>query len=154
VLRIGLLADTHGLLRDQVLDVFAGVDHVVHAGDVGDGALLRTLAEIAPITAVWGNVDDAALRDVLPEIGRVELGGARLIVAHHLDTALAAAAAERGRRLVVFGHSHRPSVDRRDGMLLVNPGSAGRRRFRLPVTVAIATVGRRALAAEIVELVA
>jgi putative phosphoesterase len=151
VLRVGLVADTHGLLRDQVLEALAGVDHVVHAGDIGDPSVLQALARIAPVTAVWGNVDGPALRAALPELARVELGGVRVTVAHHVEAAVSTAAVDRGRRLVVFGHSHRPSVARRDGMLLVNPGSAGRRRFRLPVTVALATVERRRLDAEIVE---
>ena len=152
VLTVGLLADTHGLLREQVLEVFAGVDHIVHAGDIGCTVILDALGALAPATAVWGNVDGPELRAAVPEHAVVELAGVAVIVSHHREAALGAAAASKSRRLVVFGHSHVPSTERRDDMLLVNPGSAGRRRFRLPVSVALARVGHRTLDAEIVEL--
>jgi len=152
VLTVGLVADTHGLLREQVLAVFAHVDHVVHAGDVGDAAVLDALRTIASVTAVRGNAEKEGLRESLPEVARIELGGVPVIVAHHRQVAVAAAAELSGRRLVVFGHSHQPVVEESEGALLVNPGSAGPRRFRLPVAVAVARIGPRVLDAEILEL--
>jgi putative phosphoesterase len=150
-MRVGVISDTHGLLREEALAALAGVDRVVHAGDVGRLGLLEELGRVAPVTAVWGNVDGPELRSVLPEVARVELAGATVVVAHHAETALRAAS--QAAALVVFGHSHKASVERRDQLVLLNPGSAGPRRFRLPVSLALVTLATGGIEAEIVELV-
>jgi putative phosphoesterase len=136
---VGLISDTHGLLRPEVAEAFAGVEHILHAGDVGSQEVLDGLAQVAPVTAVRGNVDTGL---GLPDVAQLELAGVRVLVVHgdRLDsrTPESVAAAHPGAGLVVFGHSHRPVVGRVGDVLAVNPGSAGRRRFRDPVSVALA----------------
>lgn len=148
MIRVGLIADTHGLLRPQALVALGGCDAILHAGDVGEGDILEALGEIAPTLAVAGNCDDLpALPSEL-----VHLAGPVRILLHHGHRSVDEAAHAPG--IVVTGHTHVPLV-RRDpgGPLRVNPGSAGPRRFRLPVTVALLRVGGAAGAeAEIVEL--
>lgn len=138
-----------------MLDAFAGVDHILHAGDVGSDAVLTGLEALAPVSAVRGNVD-AGLQRRLPDTTELELGGARVAVIHgnQLSRRSAAVAAARfpGADMVVFGHSHVPSVDRVEKTLAVNPGSAGRPRFGSPVTVALARVEDGRIDAQIVEL--
>ena len=138
-----------------MLEAFAGVDHIVHAGDVGADDVLTGLEALAQVTAVRGNVD-GGLRRRLPETAELELGGARTAVIHgdQLSRRTSAVAAARfpDADLVVFGHSHVPSVERVGATLAVNPGSAGRRRFGSTVTVALAVVERRRVEARIVEL--
>lgn len=155
-MRIGLISDTHGLLRPQVFDAFAGVERILHAGDVGDPGILVELAAIAPVTAVSGNVDGWEVRERVPEVARLELAGVSVVVLHGhrlpAATAVEAAAAHVGAGLVVFGHSHRPGIERVGGTLAVNPGSAGPRRFRDPVTVALAEVAEGAATARLVQL--
>lgn len=155
-MRLGLISDTHGLLRAEVFDVFAGVDHILHAGDVGPAELLDELAAIAPVTAVWGNTDGWDVRNRVPEIAAVELAGAAVVVLHGMQlgapTAEKAAAAYPDAALVVFGHSHRPEIRRARGTLAVNPGSAGRPRFRDPVTCALAEIDGGQVTARLVEL--
>jgi putative phosphoesterase len=135
MLRVGLISDTHGLLRPEATAFLAGSDHIVHAGDVGDPSILDALAAIAPVTAIRGNVDTDAWADVLRETALIRFGEIAVYVLHDLkalDVDLRAA----GIRVVVSGHSHKPLVAERDGVLYVNPGSAGPRRFRLPITAA------------------
>lgn len=133
-LRVGLISDTHGVLRPEAVAALVGCDHILHAGDIGDPGILRALAELAPLTAVRGNNDRGAWAEVLPDTAQLSVGGVAIHVLHDLaELALVPAAA--GIRVVVSGHSHRPSVIERDGVLYVNPGSAGRRRFKLPVAV-------------------
>jgi uncharacterized protein len=134
-LRVGLISDTHGLLRGEALVWLAGSDHIVHAGDVGDPAILDALAAIAPVTAIRGNVDTDAWAARLPETTRVTIGGVTIYVLHDL-AALDLKPHAHSIRVVVYGHSHKPLVTERDGVLFVNPGSAGPRRFRLPITAA------------------
>jgi uncharacterized protein len=154
-LNVGLVADTHGLLRPEVLDAFAGVEHILHAGDVGSDAVLLGLEAIAPVTAVAGNVD-GGVRRRLPDTAELELAGLHVAVihGHKLATPRPAAAAARfpDADLVVFGHSHVPAVERVEGVLVVNPGSAGRRRFANPVTVALALADNGRVDARIVPL--
>jgi len=131
-LRIGLISDTHGLLRPEALAFLAGADHIVHGGDIGGPEILERLAGLAPLTVVRGNNDTAAWAKTIPETARLDLGGIALYVIHDLkglDTDARAA----GVRVVVSGHSHKPACSERGGVLYVNPGSAGRRRFSLPV---------------------
>ena len=130
-MRIAVISDTHGLLRPEAVAAFKGVDHILHAGDVGDAAILTALAEIAPVTAIRGNVD----RDLaLPETELVELGGRCIYMLHDLKQ-LDLDPMAAGIHVVVSGHSHRPLIERRKGVLYFNPGSAGPQRFSLPVSV-------------------
>jgi uncharacterized protein len=137
---LGLISDTHGLLRPEALVALAGCDEIVHAGDVGDPAILDRLRTIAPVHAVRGNVDHTPPLSRLPAVVRLERAGLRLLVLHILeDLGLDPAAAGLGA--VVYGHTHEPRSEQRNGVLYVNPGSAGPRRFHLPVTVARLTLG-------------
>jgi putative phosphoesterase len=155
-MRIGIISDTHGLLRAQVFELFAGVEHILHAGDVGDPDILIALETIAPVTAVWGNVDGRELRGRIPEIARLELGGVAVVVLHGMQlgspTPDKAAVAHPDAGLVVFGHSHRPQVKQVGPVLAVNPGSAGPRRFKDPVTVALAELQDGRASTRLVEL--
>ncbi|HEU0015007.1 MAG TPA: metallophosphoesterase family protein [Longimicrobium sp.] len=155
-MRVGIISDTHGLLRPQVFDAFAGVEHILHAGDVGPLDILTELEAIAPVTAVWGNTDGFDVRGRVPEIARVELGGVAVVVLHGMQlgspTPATAVAAHPDAGLVVFGHSHRPVIQQVGPTLAVNPGSAGPRRFRDPVTVAIAELADGAASARLVHL--
>ena len=150
--RIGLISDTHGLLRPEALAFLAGSDHIVHAGDVGDPAILDALAAIAPVTAIRGNVDTDAWASRLPETTRVTIGGVTIHVLHDL-AALDLKPHAHGIRVVVYGHSHKPSVIERDGVLYVNPGSAGPRRFRLPISAAELLIEGGSVTARGVDLV-
>lgn len=143
--RLGLIADTHGLVRPQALVALEGCDRILHAGDVGEGDVLAALAGLAPVDAVRGNCDDLP---GLPDERLVEVAGVRILLRHgHLPEADG-----HGADVVVSGHTHVPSVARDGPALRVNPGSAGPRRFRLPVSVAILSVGGGEPRAEIVEL--
>lgn len=151
MLRIGLISDTHGLLRPQALDALRGSAHLVHAGDIGSAGILDALAAIAPVTAIRGNNDREAWASALPETADIELGGLRMHVLHDLH-ALAIEPHARNVAVVVSGHSHQPRVERRNGVLYVNPGSAGPRRFKLPVSVAELRIDRGSVAARIIDL--
>lgn len=132
---VGLISDTHGLLRPEALAALAGCDLIIHAGDVGAPEILDALRALAPVVAVRGNVDTGVWARALPETEVAEIGDVCIYVLHdvnELDLDPAAA----GFGVVVSGHSHRPGSEFKGGVLFVNPGSAGRRRFRLPVTVA------------------
>ncbi|MGA7521052.1 MAG: metallophosphoesterase family protein [Acidobacteriaceae bacterium] len=151
-MQVGVISDTHGLLRPEALRALEGSEAILHAGDVGDAAILEALGKIAPVTAIRGNIDQTGLCAALPETEWVELGGAVFYLIHdvkELDLDPAAA----GISVVVSGHSHHAKVERRKGVLYLNPGSAGPRRFRLPVTAARVTVESGRVEAEIVELV-
>ena len=133
-MRIALISDTHGLLRPEALDFLRGADHIVHAGDICDPAILEALSAIAPLTAVRGNNDRGAWAERLPASVLVQLDTILLYAIHDLgEIDLDPPAA--GVQVVVSGHSHVPTVVRREGVLYVNPGSAGPRRFRLPISV-------------------
>ena len=132
--RVGLISDTHGLLRPQALDYLRGSDHIVHAGDIVDPAILDRLAELAPLTAVRGNNDTGAWARALPETATLTLDGVTIHILHDLNE-LAIDPAAHGVRVVIAGHSHKPACEERGGVLYVNPGSAGRRRFTLPISV-------------------
>jgi hypothetical protein len=150
-LRIGLISDTHDLLRPEALAFLAGSDRIVHGGDVCRPEVLEALAAIAPVVAVRGNNDRGAWAARLRESELVEVGGVWLYAIHdlaQLDIDPAAA----GVAVVVSGHSHRPIVERRDGVLFVNPGSAGPRRFSLPISVGELTVVDGAVSARTVTL--
>jgi putative phosphoesterase len=156
-MKIGIISDTHGLLRAQVFEVFEDVEHVLHAGDVGDPDILTALEAIVPVTAVWGNVDGWDIRGSVPEVARLELGGVRIAVVHGMQfgspTPQKVAAAYPDAGLVVFGHSHRPLIQQAGPTLAVNPGSAGPRRFKDPVTVAIAQIEDGKAQARLIDLI-
>ena len=149
--RIGLISDTHGLLRPEALAFLHGCDHIVHGGDIGGPDILAQLAGIAPLTAVRGNNDRDAWADAVPETDLVQVGGVFLYALHDIAE-LDIDAASAGVQVVVTGHSHKPSIDRRDGVLYVNPGSAGPRRFSLPISVGELIVDGDTLTPRIVEL--
>lgn len=139
-MRLGVVSDTHGLLRPEVPRLLAGCDAILHAGDVGDAAVLDGLAAVAPVTAVRGNTDHDGVAGQLPELAEGELAGwFRYRMAHHREDALAAGT--EGLALVVFGHSHRPELAWHGECLLLNPGACGRRRLRLPLTLAVLSIG-------------
>ena len=131
--RVGLISDTHGLLRPPVLEFLRGSGHIIHAGDICSPEIVAVLSVLAPVTAVRGNNDIGAWATELCEAAFVELEGVRIHVIHDVsDLGMGSVAA--GVQVVVSGHSHRPQVRERDGVLYVNPGSAGPRRFRLPIS--------------------
>lgn len=137
---IGVISDTHGLLRPEALAALAGVGHILHAGDVGDFGILAALRGIAPVTAIRGNVDVWGDCAELPATDFVELGGKIFYLVHSVHD-LDINPVVAGVAAVVSGHSHRSVIETRDGVLYLNPGSAGPRRFDLPVTVALEEVG-------------
>jgi putative phosphoesterase len=147
---IGLISDTHGLLRPEAVRALAGSDLIIHAGDVGAPEILDALWAVAPVVAVRGNVDTGAWASALPAAAVAEAGGTLIYVLHDLiDLDLDPAAAGFG--VVVSGHSHKPARSERSGVLFVNPGSAGRQRFRLPVTVARLDLGRKPWDVEFID---
>jgi putative phosphoesterase len=149
--RIGVIADTHGLLRPEAVKALNGVELIIHAGDIDDPWILRKLGRIAPVYAVRGNTDRGAWAAKLPLTRVVEVGGVKLYVLHELfclDLDPAAA----GFAAVIYGHSHEPHLERKNGVLYLNPGSAGPRRFTLPVTLARMEVEGPSLKAEIFEI--
>jgi putative phosphoesterase len=143
-MRLGIISDTHGLLRGEVFERFAGVDHILHAGDVGPADILDELAALAPVTAVWGNTDGWDVRARVPEIADVTLGGVRVVVFHGMQVGSPnprlVADAYPDADLVVYGHSHRAEIERVGRVLAVNPGSAGPIRFRASPTLALAEI--------------
>jgi putative phosphoesterase len=135
-MRIGVISDTHGLLRAEALDALTGAEHILHAGDVGDIAILDSLRAIAPVTAIRGNIDTSGACANLPTTEYVELAGASFYLVHNRhDLDLNPSAA--GISCIVSGHSHRPVIETHNGVVFLNPGSAGPRRFSLPLTVAL-----------------
>ncbi|HMA73477.1 MAG TPA: metallophosphoesterase family protein [Xanthobacteraceae bacterium] len=150
-LRLGVISDTHGLLRPEAIAALRGCDLIIHAGDVGSAAVLDGLRDIAPTVAIRGNVDIGTWADHLPPTDIVEVGELMFYLLHNIaDLDLDPPTA--GFAAVVFGHSHRPSIETRDGVLYLNPGSAGPRRFSLPMSLARVMVAGRELKPEIVEL--
>lgn len=150
-LRVGVISDTHGLLRPEATTFLRGCGHIVHAGDIGSPDILRQLSAIAPTTVVRGNNDKGPWAKALPETELVQLGEVFVYVIHdiaRLDIEPQAA----GVGVVVSGHSHRPRIQERDGALYVNPGSAGPRRFRLPIAVAELSIWGKSVTSRIVEL--
>lgn len=155
-MRIGLISDTHGLLRPQVFDALAGVERILHAGDVGGEDILLELGTIAPVDAVFGNTDDHLLRASLPAELGLTLAGHEIVVVHGDVLGSPTPAGLRGRwpsaDIIVYGHTHVQKIDR-DGALTINPGAAGPARFRLKPSVAILTLTEGAADVELVELV-
>lgn len=133
-IRIGLISDTHGLLRPEARVALAGVDRIIHAGDICDADVLEQLDRIAPLIAVRGNNDRGAWANALRDRETLDIGNVRILVLHDLHD-LAIDPRTAGIDVVITGHSHRPSIRREGGVLYVNPGSAGPRRFRLPISI-------------------
>jgi putative phosphoesterase len=148
--RVGLISDTHNLLRPEVLAFLAGSDHIVHAGDICAPGVLEALVAIAPVTAVRGNNDHGAWASGIRETELFQLGGVFVYAIHDL-AALDIEPAAAGVQVVVSGHSHRPLVERRGGVLYVNPGSAGPRRFKLPISAGELIVEGSSVTARTVE---
>lgn len=134
-MRVGLISDTHGLLRPEALDFLAGSDYLIHGGDIGNAAILERLAQIAPLTVVRGNNDREAWARAIPVSATLRIGEVAIYAIHDLKE-LDLDPAAGGIRVVVSGHSHKPACAERGGVLYVNPGSAGRRRFTLPISAA------------------
>ena len=149
-MHIGVISDTHGLLRPQAIRALRGSQHIVHAGDVGAREILEELKAMAPVTAIRGNIDQAAWAG-LPETELVELGGVSIYVLHDL-TKLDLKPAAAGVKVVISGHSHVPKQETRDGVLYFNPGSAGPRRFQLPITVGRLLIAGGVVSGEIVKI--
>jgi uncharacterized protein len=152
-MRIGVISDTHGLLRQEAVTTLAGVDHILHAGDVGDPAILGALRRIAPVTAIRGNVDTSGTCSELPAVDFIELAGKVFYLVHSVHW-LDIKPEVAGVAVVVSGHSHKPEITTRNGVMYLNPGSAGPRRFKLPVTLAMVDVVTSVVNARIVELLA
>ncbi|SRR6266403_1000575 len=147
---IGLISDTHGLLRREALEALGGSDLILHAGDVGKPEILEALKQIAPVVAVRGNVDTEPWGRTLPEAAVAEAGAILIYVLHDVNALDLNPAS--GFHIVVSGHSHKPGKTERNGVLYINPGSAGPRRFQLPVTVARLKLGRVPYEVEFVNL--
>jgi putative phosphoesterase len=150
-MRIGVISDTHGLLRPEAVTALNGSDVIIHAGDVGTPEVLEALRRIAPTFAVRGNVDTGIWADALPAAATIDAGGLAFHVVHRAED-IALDANRPDLAAVVFGHSHKPSIDWREGMLFCNPGSAGPRRFKLPVTIATFDVLKSEIRPQIVHL--
>jgi len=148
---IGLISDTHGLVRPEALEALRGVDLLIHAGDIGKPEVLDALKPIAPLHAIKGNNDRGAWAKKFPDAKTISVGGTKLFLIHDVND-LDFDPSERGGAAVISGHSHKPSVIERDGVLFVNPGSAGPRRFKLPVAVGKLRFADGNLNAEIIEL--
>lgn len=149
--RIGIISDTHGLVRPQALCALASCMRILHAGDIGGGAILAALSAIAPVTAVRGNNDIDAWGTGLPACDTVTFDGVRIHLLHDIAD-LAFDPVTTGVRVVISGHSHKPAISGHRGVLYINPGSAGPRRFRLPISVAILEINGGKVTARLVEL--
>ncbi|MES2899957.1 MAG: metallophosphoesterase family protein [Pseudomonadota bacterium] len=151
MVRIGLISDTHGLMRPEALRQLAGSDFIVHGGDIGGQEILDQLGAIAPVTAVRGNNDYAPWAGKVPECATLQIGAIAIYAIHDIGL-LPSDIAGSGIGVVVYGHSHRPLIEERAGVLYLNPGSAGPRRFKLPVSVGELVIDGSELSARIIEL--
>lgn len=147
--KIGVISDTHGLLRPEALALLQGADHIIHGGDIGKPEILEALRAIAPLTVVRGNNDRQDWANDVPESARLTVGGVEIFAVHDI-------ADDKGRsegaRVVISGHSHKPTSAERDGKLFLNPGSAGPRRFKLPISVAELLISDGDVSARILEI--
>lgn len=151
MMRIGIISDTHGLLRPEAIERLAGADHIIHAGDIGAPEVIEGLRRIAPTTAIRGNIDRGEWAKDYPDAELVVLGGRALYVVHNLNEIKLDPAAS-GFDVIISGHSHRPKIETKNGVLFVNPGSAGPRRFKLPIAVAMLAFSDRVLLPRIQEI--
>ena len=148
---IGVISDTHGLLRPQAVEALRGSEHIIHAGDIGAPEIISELKQIAPVTAIRGNVDVQTWARDFPEMQVIELAGKSFYVIHDLN-ALDLNPKAAGFNVVISGHSHQPRQEIKNGVLYLNPGSAGPRRFKLPISVATIDISGARINATIVEL--
>ena len=148
---IGVISDTHGPLRPEALAALRGADYIIHAGDIGDPTILKALAEIAPVTAIRGNVDRDAWAKKIPATNVLEVAGVSIYILHNLNE-LDLKPEAAGFQVVVSGHTHVAKSETKNGVLYFNPGSAGPRRFRLPVTIGRLLVRDRKTSAEIIQI--
>jgi uncharacterized protein len=148
---LGIISDTHGLLRPEAVEAMRGSDRILHAGDVGAPEILEALARMAPLTAIRGNVDTAPWARRLPKTEVIEAGDVSIYMLHDLGQ-LDLKPEAAGFRVVIYGHSHQPKIEEKNGVLYFNPGSAGPRRFRLPVSVGRIGIARGDVCAELIEL--
>lgn len=148
---LGLISDTHGLLRPEAVAALQGVDQILHAGDIGAQEILQKLSEIAPVTVVRGNVDTQPWSRTLPETEMFEAEGATIYMLHDRAT-LDLKPEAAGIAAVIYGHSHQPKIEEKNGVLYINPGSAGPGRFNLPVSVGKLEIKKGKLTAEIIDL--
>jgi hypothetical protein len=155
-MKIGIISDTHGRLRPEVFTQFAGVEHILHAGDIGPLELLTELEAIAPVTAVSGNTDGFDVRSAVPEIAEITLGGRRITVAHGhqlgAPTPEALLEVHSGADIIVYGHTHRPLLLETKGRWVINPGGAGAARFGLKPSVVVMELTADEVAVELIEL--
>ena len=152
MLNVGLISDTHKLLRREAVEFLRGCDFIVHAGDIGNPDILAELARLAPVTAVRGNIDREVWTQSIPETAVLEVSAsARLYVLHNIDE-LAIDPAAAGFQAVIYGHSHKPETRWQDGVLYVNPGSAGPRRFSLPISLGRLLVEGNTVSVELAEI--
>jgi hypothetical protein len=149
--RVGVISDTHGLVRPEALAALRGSARIVHAGDIGNAAVIAELGALAPVTAVRGNNDHGGWAEAIADTARLQIDDVAIFVVHDVAE-LRHVPPPAGCRVVVSGHSHKPAVVERDGILWVNPGSAGPRRFRLPIAVAELEIAGADVRARIVEL--
>ena len=150
-MRIGIISDTHGVLRPEGIKLLAGTDHIIHAGDIGAPGVIEGLRRIAPTTAIRGNIDIGQWAKDYPDTELVALHGRALYVLHNLKEMKLDPAAS-GIDVIISGHSHRPKIETKNGVLYLNPGSAGPRRFKLPIALAIVTLTDRAILPRILEI--
>ena len=148
---VGVISDTHGLLRPEAVEALRGSDRILHAGDIGGLEILEALSHIAPVAAVRGNVDTKPWACALPATEVVEVDGVSIYILHDLGQ-LDLKSEAAGFRVVVYGHSHQPKIEEKNGVLYFNPGSAGSRRFHLPVSMGRLLIGTGKVRAELVEL--
>ncbi|MDD5034661.1 MAG: metallophosphoesterase family protein [Methylococcaceae bacterium] len=150
-MRLGIISDTHGLVRPQAMEILAGSDWILHAGDIGKAEVLNELSSLAPLSAVRGNVDRGGWAQSLPSTEVLEIAHRWIYLIHDLDE-LDLDPAAAGFEVVICGHSHRPKIDRRGGVLYFNPGSAGPRRFKLPISLGLIEIEGPHLEARIMEI--
>ena len=148
---VGVISDTHGLLRPEAVELLRGSEHIIHAGDIGSPEIIPELRKIAPVTAIRGNVDTQAWARVFVETEVVELGGLHIYVIHDAN-AIDLNPKAAGFAAVISGHSHQPKQETRNGVLYFNPGSAGPRRFKLPISVGRMEIVDGKVSAEILEI--
>jgi uncharacterized protein len=148
---VGVISDTHGKLRQEAVEALRGVDRILHAGDVGDPQILEALARIAPVTAIRGNVDIQPWAQSLPETELMEIAGMSIYMLHDLSK-LDLKPKAAGIAAVIYGHSHQPKMEEKNGVLYFNPGSAGPRRFTLPISVGKLVIDSGKISGEILEL--
>jgi putative phosphoesterase len=150
-MKIGIISDTHGLLRPEAVAALRGADRILHAGDVGDPDILDKLGQLAPVTAIRGNIDRDLWARALPETEVLEVEGISIYMLHDLAKLDLKPEAD-GFRVVVYGHSHRPKLEEKNGILYFNPGSAGPRRFQLPVSIGTLEISSGRVEPKLIEL--